>query len=162
MKPRAIALDGEQTPHDAMRRIVATRFDEACELAGALRAREPEALHQFRIACKRLRYALERFVGLAPALQAAAEHLALVQDALGTFHDCTLLLAELPPSMEQTRARLAALREREAERGAALWGDAVVLMREILRFVDDRAARAGQAGPASGGAGRDGNAGEDG
>ncbi|HTX59541.1 MAG TPA: CHAD domain-containing protein [Verrucomicrobiae bacterium] len=135
VKPRPVPLQGAATVEDLMRGILSVRFGEACDLCAALESGDPAGLHQFRIACKRLRYALERFDALWPLFDASARHLALVQDALGEVHDCDLLLAQLPAEMPKTRLRLAADRERCARRSATLWRDARVLLGESLRFV---------------------------
>jgi CHAD domain-containing protein len=75
-------------------RIVGTRLEELCDLAGAALA--PDAggsQHDMRIAAKRLRYVLE-IVGPcigeeAEAARAAAKQL---QSVLGDLHDCELML----------------------------------------------------------------------
>lgn len=91
----------------------------------------PEALHELRIACKKLRYLMEFFASLYPP----REHRRLVkvlkalQDNLGTFQDCEIQAAtltgftrqmqaagEVPPSMlEAVGILLADLERRQAE-----------------------------------------------
>lgn len=86
--------------------------------------RNQQSLHAFRIACKRLRYALERFETAEPSLHETAEQLALLQDALGEARDRDVLLAILPAAMTQTERRLRREREEFVERAAALWREA--------------------------------------
>jgi CHAD domain-containing protein len=119
-----------------MRRIVNQRFDEACALSAALERCDARDLHRFRIACKRLRYALERCEAVAPVLAASAPQLALLADALGEAHDRDVLLGGLPAGMPRTRARIVEERERAARRGAPLWNDACVLVQESLRYYE--------------------------
>ncbi len=121
MKPRRIDLAGAKEPGEIVRRIVAARLAEARALAGELQHRRSRGLHAFRIACKRLRYALERFENLDPSLQRAAERLAGVQDALGDTHDRDVLLSILPPSMGATQRRLTIERESSVARAKRLW-----------------------------------------
>ncbi len=68
----------------------ARRLDRAIEQAGQIYA--PEALHQVRIAAKKLRYAVEiaSESGAAPAA-ATVRTLKRVQDALGRLHDLQVL-----------------------------------------------------------------------
>ena len=80
--------------------------------------RDKQGLHDFRIACKRLRYALERFQTLEPSLEAIAERLRSLQDALGEAHDRDVLLAILPPTMPATERRLTSEREAFVDRAS--------------------------------------------
>ena len=134
MKPRRVELDGSESARDAMLRVVATRLEEATERSAALAQAGSQELHQFRIACKRLRYALERCTEEAPVLAAAGPQLALVQDALGTVHDCDNLLARLPGGMPKTAEKLADERAAAVRRCAPLWRDAAIVVREGLRY----------------------------
>lgn len=121
MKPERIDLQGAQDPQDVVKRVVQTRLREAQRLAAALAGRKKAELHDFRIACKRLRYALERFESIDPSLHEAAERLAMVQDALGEAHDRDVLLTILPPVMGQTQRRLQRERDECVDRAASLW-----------------------------------------
>jgi hypothetical protein len=57
---------------------------------------EVRALHNLRIAAKRLRYVLEIFEDvLPPAGQSIAHELSRIQDELGAMHDCDVLIALL-------------------------------------------------------------------
>jgi CHAD domain-containing protein len=140
MKPGPIDLDGAETPYDVLRRVTAARFAEAGSLAGALALGDPGALHRFRIACKRVRYALERFAALEPLFAAAAAHVERLTDALGETHDCDLLLAALPPAMPKTRATLYQRRAAHATAAQGLWNDALVLIAESVRYSDGKRA----------------------
>src|SRR5712692_9667100 len=53
-------------------------------------------LHNLRIAAKRLRYTLEIFEEVLPeACRAIIKELELIQEELGMFHDCDVMLALL-------------------------------------------------------------------
>lgn len=121
MKPERVALGGVSDIDDVIRRVVRTRLGEARKLATGLEPRDRERLHHFRIACKRLRYALERFEALDPSLGAAAKHLSDMQDVLGEAHDRDVLLEILPPTMLRTRTELQNQRERCVDRAIILW-----------------------------------------
>jgi len=102
-------------------RVVRMRVSEVRRLAVGLEQRDKQGLHDFRIACKRLRYALERFLPLDSTLQSAAERFAQLQDVLGDAHDRDVLLTILPPTMAQTQRRLQEERQRCIDRAAELW-----------------------------------------
>ena len=106
MKPERVDLRGVTDAAELARRVVATRLREVRRLAGGLERRDRQGLHDFRIACKRLRYALERFDDMEPSLRSPRERLASLQDALGEAHDRDVLLAILPAAMAQTERRL--------------------------------------------------------
>ncbi len=128
MKPERVHLRAACNAGDLAERVVQTRLREVRALAEGLRGRDRQALHDFRIACKRLRYALERFAELDAGLDAAAAGLASLQDALGEAHDRDLLLAVIPPAMGATERRLRAEREACVDRAIALWGQARALL----------------------------------
>lgn len=111
MKPRRVDLNGAKRKREVIERVLQTRLNEALNLAPALVTRERQQLHDFRIACKRLRYALERFKDGESKLERAADCLSDLQDALGEVHDRDVLLTILPPNVPETERRL--LRERE-------------------------------------------------
>jgi CHAD domain-containing protein len=124
MKPRPIDLSDSCGVDDAMRRIAIVRFAEVLALVPALRNGRSSELHAFRIACKRLRYALERFTPREPALLDASSRLTQLQDALGEFHDCDLLLLAMPRSLHSTAQRVRIQRDDALARARALWRDA--------------------------------------
>ena len=82
---------------DNAERIVRTRLDELCGfMPRAADPREVEALHDMRIAAKRLRYVLE-ITGpcFGPYAAAAIKITKEVQDLLGEIHDCDVQLPEV-------------------------------------------------------------------
>ncbi len=128
MKPEPVHLRGVTDGIELARRVLQTRVREVRRLAGSLQQRDQPGLHAFRIACKRLRYALERFEDLEPSLETTAEAFALLQDALGEAHDRDALLSILPVAMVQTEHRLRSEREASVDRAVALWTQAQELL----------------------------------
>lgn len=135
MKPQRVDLRDAKTPQDVARRVVRTRWREARALSSGLDRRDTTSLHQFRIAGKRLRYALERFEKEDPSLEDGTERLAHLQDALGEAHDRDALLALLPPTMPQTQRRLQIERERYVDEAVALWARAEHWLRSCALIV---------------------------
>jgi CHAD domain-containing protein len=123
VKPERVDLRGGGGGAALARQVLKTRAGEVRHLAAGLEHRDKHGLHDFRIACKRLRYALERFEDREPPLQPIAERLTLLQDALGEAHDRDMLLSILPPTMPQTERRLRDERESYVERASVLWGE---------------------------------------
>jgi CHAD domain-containing protein len=121
VKPRRVELNGVRTVRDVIDAIVQTRREEAESLATALSSRQMQELHDFRIACKRLRYAMERFCKHVPELEEPAARLAEMQDALGEAHDRDVLLTVLPPTMPETEQRLKDERAALVQRAAEIW-----------------------------------------
>ena len=121
MKPERVALQGVSELHDIVGRVVQTRIREVEALASGLDRRDKQGLHDFRIACKRVRYALERFGDLDGSFEASAERFTALQDALGEAHDRDVLLTILPPTMGKTQRRLQEEREQCVDRAVALW-----------------------------------------
>ena len=75
------------------RRIVRVRVDELCSFAPrALQESEEKALHDMRIAAKRLRYVLElTSFCFGPYAAKAARRARELQDMIGAIHDCDVL-----------------------------------------------------------------------
>lgn len=97
----------------AERHIIRVRFAEALQRQAALEEDDDEAVHAFRLSCKRLRFALERLRERAPALKPAAKLLSLLTDELGWAHDCV----ELADLARETQAPLVAARaQRDRDR----------------------------------------------
>ncbi len=119
MKARRVkGLDPEGGLAVNAQRIVTVRLGELEALARpALEHGEPEALHDMRIAAKRLRYVLEI---TAPALGEAAHKAAktakALQDVLGDIHDCD-------ETLPRVDARIARLREADADALRTAAGD---------------------------------------
>ena len=134
MKPQRVNLARVDNVEELAGRILETRIAEARALGNGLDGRDKQRLHDFRIACKRLRYALERFASLNPSLGELADKLASLQDALGEAHDRDVLLTILPPTMPSTEQRL--MRDREAcvDRAVALW-EAVEQLMQALTLI---------------------------
>lgn len=123
MKARDIDLTVACGVDDAMRRIAIVRFAELLTLAPALRTQRARDLHDFRIACKRLRFALERFTSKEPSLLEAASRLSQLQEALGHWHDRETLLVHVSV-LHLTARRIATERDDALSRANALWRDA--------------------------------------
>jgi CHAD domain-containing protein len=121
MKPERVEMRGVDNVGTVVERVVQTRLREVRGLTSGLEQRDKQGLHDFRIACKRLRYALERFEALDPSLERIAARLARLQDALGETHDRDVLLAILPPTMAQTQRRLQSERDACIDQAFALW-----------------------------------------
>lgn len=131
MKPQPVALRGATGVVEVVERVLETRLREARSLTTGLRSRSQQGLHDFRIACKRLRYALERFEALDPSLESAAERLAELQDALGEAHDRDVLLAILPAAMAATERHLRSEREACVDRAVASWDEVRARMEAV-------------------------------
>lgn len=132
MKPQRVDLHGVENVDELVERVLQTRLREARSLASGLERRDKQGLHDFRIACKRLRYALERFQTVEPSLEEIAERLATLQDALGEAHDRDVLLQILPPTMQETERRLQRERTELVDRGAGLWQE----LEQMLHALD--------------------------
>jgi len=124
MKARHVDLSDSCGVDDAMRRIAIVRFAEVLTLVPALRHGRSTDLHDLRIACKRLRYALERYTPREPALLEAASRLGQLQDALGDLHDRDLLLLATPKDLHVSAQRVRMQRDDALSRARALWRDA--------------------------------------
>ena len=95
MRARKVrGLDPDGLLADNARRIVCARIDELYSFAGAVRdPRREDALHDMRIAAKRLRYILEITEPCfgAPARR-GAKRAKSIQTLLGEIHDCDEML----------------------------------------------------------------------
>jgi len=98
MKARNVkGLDPEGTLGDNAERIVRVRLDELCSfMPKAADPSEVVALHDMRIAAKRLRYVLE-VTGpcFGPYASNAVKLVKDLQDLLGEIHDCDVQLPEV-------------------------------------------------------------------
>ena len=108
MKARAVkGLDPDATLADNLERIVATRLDELCSFVPrALDPARVKALHDMRIAAKRLRYILEVGAGpcFGPYATAAIKRTKDLQDLLGELHDCDVQLPRVRALQDELRA----------------------------------------------------------
>jgi CHAD domain-containing protein len=131
MKPERVELSGADDLGAVVGRVVQTRLRELRGLTPGLERRDNQGLHDFRIACKRLRYASERFETFDPSLERIAAQLARLQDALGEAHDRDMLLAILPPAMAATQQRLQRERDSCVDQAIALWQDLEQVMQAL-------------------------------
>jgi CHAD domain-containing protein len=119
---REIDFGGAATPEDAIREILRIRFAECLSQQSTLASDDDDAIHGFRLACKRLRYAIERFTEQHPELKSAAELLEQMTDELGAAHD-SFVLGE---QAERTGADVVRFhtrqdRNRHVKRARRLW-----------------------------------------
>ncbi len=104
MKARKVSgLDPEAALADSAERIVRVRLDELCGFMPT--AADPEeivALHDMRIAAKRLRYILE-ITGpcFGPYAKTATKMTKDLQDLLGEIHDCDVQIPATAASAER-------------------------------------------------------------
>lgn len=88
---RELDLRSVERCEDAIAFVLRVRFAECLSRQPALFQDDDDAMHAFRLACKRLRYAIERWHEEVPELQPVAEFLSHMTDDLGTAHDCVVL-----------------------------------------------------------------------
>ena len=116
MKARKVkGLDPAAALADNLERIVHVRLVELHEFVPrALDPAEVDALHDLRIAAKRLRYLLELGGHLfGPYARPAAKRARDLQDLLGQVHDCDVMLPRVRALIGEAEARAAAtVRER--------------------------------------------------
>jgi hypothetical protein len=110
-------LDPEAPLGDNAERIVAVRLDELCSfMPKAADPSEVVALHDMRIAAKRLRYILEVTGACFGAYTKTATKLTKeLQDLLGEIHDCDVQLPEIAAFGERLLAEDAAALHAEGE-----------------------------------------------
>jgi len=128
---RVDSLDPAMELQDAARRIVAVRTAELYAfIPEALGDRAVSAMHDMRIAAKRLRYLLELvgfcFGEVGEEAQTRAREL---QDVLGEIHDCDVMLERIsasrarePEGFDALAERFAGRRAKQFSRFVALWG----------------------------------------
>ena len=116
MKARKVEkLDPAGPLADNAQRIVAVRLDELCSFVPrAFDPGEVEALHDMRIAAKRLRYVLEVTEScFGPYAREAGKRTKQLQDLLGEIHDSDVLIPRVlelvPDAPPEARPGLEAL-----------------------------------------------------
>ena len=122
MKARRVKkLDPEMPLADAAERIIRVRLDELHSFVpAALDPAQAEALHDLRIAAKRVRYLLE-VTGpcFGPYAVTAGKRARDIQNLVGEIHDCDVHLPEVLSLLSELRAHDAAeLRRLAGEDGA--------------------------------------------
>ena len=108
MKARKVSgLDPGMPLADAAERIVRVRLHELCSFVPrALDPAEADALHDLRIAAKRLRYVLEVTAPCFGSYAAtAAKRARQLQDLAGEIHDCDVLLPRVLAQLEELRGQ---------------------------------------------------------
>jgi hypothetical protein len=106
MKARRVkGLDAAAPLADELQRIVAVRVDEVFGfMPQAADPGQVTALHDLRIATKRLRYVLEIGEGVfGPYAGTAIKRTKDLQDLLGEIHDCDVTLPRVLALIERTR-----------------------------------------------------------
>lgn len=114
-KPRPVTgIDPDARLRPAARIILAVRIDEVYAFDGLVAdPAEVTALHDMRIACKRLRYLLEIFGIAFPAdLSPFLAEVRGLQDLLGDIHDCDVQIPMLEEHLEWLGAREAGAAQR--------------------------------------------------
>ncbi|MDX6723936.1 MAG: hypothetical protein QOD73_2340 [Solirubrobacteraceae bacterium] len=108
MKARKVkGIDPEGTLADNAQRIVDVRLDELVSfMPRALDPGEVVALHDMRIAAKRLRYVLEVTADtcFGPYAATALKRTKELQDLLGEIHDCDVQLPRVLELVDELRA----------------------------------------------------------
>lgn len=111
---RVKGLDPQGGLADQAERIIRVRLDELVAFTPrALDPAEVQALHDMRIAAKRLRYVLEVFGDLfGPYAHRASKRAKDIQDLIGEIHDCDVMLPRIHELMaELEREDAQAVRE---------------------------------------------------
>ena len=122
MKARKVkGLEPDGALADNAERIVRVRLDELQSfIPAALHPEEVTALHDMRIAAKRLRYVLEVTADcFGDDVRRAVKPVKALQDVLGEIHDCDEHLPEVRALREETIAADAAVAG--AEPGGLRW-----------------------------------------
>ena len=104
---RVKGLDPDAPLADNLERIVAARLDELCSFVPkALDPARVKALHDMRIAAKRLRYILEVAAEpcFGPYAHTAIKRAKDLQDLLGELHDCDVQLPRVRALQDELRA----------------------------------------------------------
>lgn len=134
MKARKVkGLDPDGALADNAERVLRVRLDELYGFApAALDPSQVEALHDMRIAAKRLRYALEVAAPVLGAERGIDEAKAL-QEVLGEVHDCDVMLEVVRTHARDLRAEDASAVRSELD------PDAEDLAPDVMRLAPNRA-----------------------
>jgi CHAD domain len=141
LKARKVkGLDPHEALADNAERIIRVRLDELYSfMPKAGDPGEEKALHDMRIAAKRLRYILEiTHPCFGPYAESAVKKVKDLQDVLGEIHDCDVLLPDV-------RAFMAELVASDAEALVERAGEAEDLDPKLVREAPNRTAYAGLA-----------------
>jgi CHAD domain-containing protein len=112
-------------PEDAIKHILRVRFAECLMQQAALDGEDDEQMHAFRLTCKRLRFAIERFTDAHSQLRPAAELLQQMTDELGAAHDSVVLHERAEKAgAGVVRFRTRQDRNRHVKRARRLWQNA--------------------------------------
>ena len=142
MKARKVkGLDPEGPLGDNAQRIVGVRLDELWSFVPrAFDPEEVEALHDMRIAAKRLRYVLEVTEPcFGPYAREATKRTKELQDLLGEIHDCDVLVPRLRdmkrelPKGDPARPGLKALAAHHRARRDTLFAEFVAFWTQVER-----------------------------
>jgi hypothetical protein len=128
MKARRVkGIEPEGPVADNVQRIIEVRLDELCSfMPKAADPEEVKALHDMRIAAKRLRYLLELFAAnFGDYAATAAKRAKELQDLLGEIHDCDVTLPRVDGLIRE-------LREHDAAEVRRLAADAPDLDAELV------------------------------
>lgn len=119
---RDLSFAGIADAQAAVRYLLRIRFAECLEKQHALDGDDDEAIHAFRLACKRLRYAIERMPAANGQLKLVVKLLSDITRELGSAHDCAVLASRASNCNADRVVRLAtADRMRYLRRGSHLW-----------------------------------------
>ena len=104
MRARRVKLDPEAPFGEAVATVASVRLAELDSFAAAAAdPREVTALHDMRIAAKRMRYVLEIAAPVVPDAGRRAKAAKRLQEVLGDIHDCDELLPMLDAHLERLR-----------------------------------------------------------
>lgn len=112
---KAKGATAQVTYRKMSRTVILNRLKELEKLSTDLyKPFEVEALHEMRIAAKRLRYALELFQSCwGRSISSYAKRTARVQNALGNLHDCDVWIESFGEAISEAR------KQKQAEQVAA-------------------------------------------
>jgi hypothetical protein len=128
-------LDPDGSLVDNAERVLRVRLDELYGFApAALDPSQGDALHDMRIAAKRLRYALEVTAPvIGPGADRGIDEAKALQEVLGEIHDCDVMLEVVRDHAGELRAEDAAAVRAELD------PDAEDVSPEVLRLAPNRA-----------------------